>query len=278
LVSGDAPVDSAERAFSGDTAACYARYRREYPAELILRLRQFSRAGDGRLLDLGCGTGQLLLQLAGHFAEAVGIDSEPDMLSEAVRVARNRDVGNAEWINASSGDLPRLESELGRFDLVTIGTAFHFMEPRATLRTLKRMLTSGGGVVVACNGSQMWLHLDPWAKALRSFLESRFGPLRDLDVAVEAVRVCEATMRDLGFRDVERWERTYQSTIDIDFIVGHIFSATSPAQIPPEQRPAFEEHLRAAIAAAAPFGNMTETVVVRAVIGRTKPRGTEVST
>jgi SAM-dependent methyltransferase len=264
----DAPVDPREPAFSGETALYYARYRREYPAGLIEHLRRFSRDGRGRLLDLGCGTGQLLLQLAGFFDHCVGIDSEPAMLREATRLARERHVGNAEWIHASTSDLPKLEPELGLFDLVTIGTAFHFMEPRATLRPLKRIVRAGGAVAVAYNGSPMWLHPEPWAKAVRTVLESRLGSVRDLDVAVEALRACETAMRDVGYVEIEGWEHTYESTIDIDYVVGHIFSALGPTQIPPEDRAGFGEDLRKEIAAVAPSGRVTETVAVRAVIGR----------
>jgi SAM-dependent methyltransferase len=265
-VDGDAPVvDSGGRAFAG-RAALYVRYRRGYPAELILRLRQFSRGGHGRLLDLGCGTGQLLLQLAGFFDDAVGIDPEPDMLREAKRAARERKVANAQWIEAGSRDLEESEPALGRFDLVTVGTAFHFMEPRATLAALQRI---GGGVAVAYAGSPMWLHPEPWAKALRGVLEARLGPLRDLDFTEEALGVCEATMHDLGYLGIERWEQSYEETIDIDFVVGHILSATSTEQIPPAQRRNFEDDVRSAITAVAPSGHVVETVVVRAIIAST---------
>jgi SAM-dependent methyltransferase len=202
-------VDGGGRAFAG-RAALYARYRREYPAEFIRRLRQFSRGGHGRLLDLGCGTGQLLLPLAAFFDEAVGIDPEPDMLREAERAARERKVSNAHWIEAGSRDLEELEPALGCFDLVTVGTAFHFMEPRTTLAALQRI---GGGVAVAYAGSPMWLHPDPWAKALRGVLEARLGPLRGFDFTEEALSVCEATMHDLGYFGIERWEQTYEETM-----------------------------------------------------------------
>jgi SAM-dependent methyltransferase len=257
--------------FAGETARYYARYRREYPTELVEHLRRFGRGGRGRLLDLGCGTGQLLLQLAGFFDHCVGIDSEPDMLREAARLARERHVGNAEWIQASSSDLPGLESELGPVDLVTIGTAFHFMEPQATLRALMRIVREGGAVAVAYNGSPMWLHPDPWAQTLRRVLESRLGPVRSLDVAAEGLRASELTMKDLGYARIERWEHTYESTVDIDFIIGHISSALSPVQIPPEQRPDFDEQVRQEIAVIAPSGSVTETVAVRAVIGYIPP-------
>jgi SAM-dependent methyltransferase len=265
-VQAEAPLDSTRPAFAGETARFYARYRREYPRELVEHLRRFHRGGRGRLVDLGCGTGQLLLLLADLFDHCIGIDPEPDMLREAKRLARERHIDNARWIHAGSGDL--LDLELGPVDLVLIGTAFHFMEPRATLSGLMRVVRKAGSVVVAYNGSPMWLHPDAWALALRRRLESRVGPVRNLDVAVEGLRLCEVTMRDLGYTRVERWEHMHESRIDVDFIVGHIFSALSTAQIPLDQRPDFEREVRRDIAAISPNGYVTETVAVRAVIGQ----------
>jgi ubiquinone/menaquinone biosynthesis C-methylase UbiE len=259
----------AARPFAGDTANFYAHYRRSYPAEFVAHLQGFGRGGGGRLLDLGCGTGTLLFQLAPSFEQAVGIDPEPDMLREAKRAAREQGIRNVEWIRASSAELRELEPLLGRFDLVTIGTAFHFMEPHATLSELQRI--AGGGVVaVAYNGTPMWLHRDPWAKALRAVLESRLGrPLRDTDFTAEALRAAEEAMRDLGYTQVERWEQTSTETIDLEFVVGHILSATSTDQIPPADRQEFAQEVSSAITAVAPSGRVAETVHVRAVIGHT---------
>jgi hypothetical protein len=119
----------------------------------------------------------------------------------------------------------------------------------------------------------MWLYPDPWAKALRRVLEARLGPLRDLDFTVEALGVCEATMRDLGYLGIERWEQSYEDTIDVDFVVGHILSATSIEQIPPAQGRSFEDDVRSAITAVAPSGRVVETVVVRGIIARTERGG-----
>lgn len=256
----------AGRPFAGDTASFYARYRRAYPPELISRLQKFSRGGRGRLLDLGCGTGQLLLQLAGFFERAVGIDPEADMLREARRVAGERHLANTEWMIGGSSDLRTLEPALGRFDLVTIGTAFHFMDPPVVLSEL-RQIAAGGVVAVAYNGSPMWLHPNPWAQSLRSVLENRLGPLSDGDFTAEALQAAEETMRDLGYTSVERWERIDSETIDVEFIVGHILSATSTDQIPSADRAAFAQEVRIAITALEPSGRVVETVPVRAVIG-----------
>jgi hypothetical protein len=73
-------------------------------------------------------------------------------------------------------------------------------------------------------------------------------------------------MRDLGYLRIERWEQSYKETIDIDFIVGHILSATSAEQIPLTQRRKFEDEVRSAIRAVASSGHLVETVAVRAVM------------
>jgi SAM-dependent methyltransferase len=79
----DPPGGSNRTLFTG-TAWHYARYRPGYPSMFFTDLvARFHLDGTGRLLDLGCGTGQLTLRLAEHVAAAIGIDPEPEMLTEA---------------------------------------------------------------------------------------------------------------------------------------------------------------------------------------------------
>ena len=57
------------------TAWHYARFRPGCPDALLdLLVERFGLDGDGRLLDVGCGTGQLSLPLAGYVREVVGMD------------------------------------------------------------------------------------------------------------------------------------------------------------------------------------------------------------
>jgi hypothetical protein len=140
------------------------------------------------------------------------------------------------------------------------------MKPRATLSDLKR-IAPGGAVAIAYNGTPMWLHPDPWAKALRAVLERRLGSLSDIDFTAEALRAAEDTMRDLGYSQVERWKKTTVETIDLDFVIGHILSATSTEQIPRTQRHNVAREIDTAITSIAPCRRVAETVSVRAVIG-----------
>jgi SAM-dependent methyltransferase len=108
-----------DRAVFHGTASWYARYRPRYPAELIERLAEAARLdGTGRLLDLGTGPGLLAVPLAPYVEEVVAVDPELGMLAElppSIRAVQ----GRAEEVDASWGS----------FRLVTIGRAFHWMDP-----------------------------------------------------------------------------------------------------------------------------------------------------
>jgi hypothetical protein len=129
------------------------------------------------------------------------------------------------------------------------------------------------GVAAAYAGSPMWLHATPWAEATREVLAARLGPIGDVDFTQEALRACETTMRDLGYVAIERWEESYYETIDVDFVVGHILSATSAEQIPLAAREDLEGEIRSAFQAVAPSGTVSEPITVRAVIASTEREG-----
>ncbi len=64
--------------FAG-TAPYYARYRPGYPGAVLGHLRAaFNLDGTGRLLDLGCGTGEVARPLHADFEEVVGLDVSPE--------------------------------------------------------------------------------------------------------------------------------------------------------------------------------------------------------
>ncbi len=154
------------------TAWHYARYRPGYPRDVVDDLIQrLGLDGTGRLLDLGCGAGQLTLPLADHVVEAVGMDDEPGMLAEASRQAQDAAVTNVSWIHGSSAGLP---GDLGHFTLVTMGRSFHWMDREHVLAALDDIVDGDGSLVIA-NDTNLLLPTTPWQRAIQE-VQRRFLP------------------------------------------------------------------------------------------------------
>jgi trans-aconitate methyltransferase len=118
----------------------YLAGRPPYAARLIEDVAEFCGLSTRhRLLDLGCGPGQLAKAFAAKVGSVLGIDPEPEMLA----LAREDAAPNTEWRQGSSHDLG---PELGRFQLVTMGRSFHWMDRVETLRRLDGMIDPGGAI------------------------------------------------------------------------------------------------------------------------------------
>ena len=98
-----------------------------------------------RVLDVGCGTGTLLVLLKRRYPEieAVGIDPDPRALERATRKARRAQLR----IRFERGFADRLDCETSSFDRVLSSFMFHHLEGDAkfaTLRQVQRVLKPGG--------------------------------------------------------------------------------------------------------------------------------------
>jgi SAM-dependent methyltransferase len=125
-------------------AAHYLAGRPPYPEALIARVVQLvGLTPSDRVLDLGCGPGQLAGAFAAHVGEAVAMDPEPQMLALARELAAG--VPNMQVVQGRSDDL---DARHGRFKAVVIGRAFHWMDRAATLKTLDGLIEPGGAVVL----------------------------------------------------------------------------------------------------------------------------------
>ncbi|MEU0445889.1 class I SAM-dependent methyltransferase [Streptomyces tendae] len=134
-----------ETLFSG-TAAFYRRGRLPYaPGLEDLLAWVLDLDGRGRLLDLGCGPGTVALRLAGLFDEVVGVDPDPEMLTEAARGAADLEVADkVRWVRARAEELP---AGLGDFTVVTLAQSFHWMDRERVAATVRGMLRPSGALV-----------------------------------------------------------------------------------------------------------------------------------
>lgn len=118
-----APSAFDAHAFEG-TAEYYAVGRPPYSAQLAETLAEdLSLDGTGRLLDVGCGPGVLVLALAHLFDQVTALDPDSGMLDAGRRRCQQAGVANVRWVQGVADDIATLN--LGSWRVVTFGQSFH---------------------------------------------------------------------------------------------------------------------------------------------------------
>lgn len=124
----------------------YDRYRLPYPEAMTGHLtQQAGVSGDGRLLDLACGTGQLAFPLRQWFSEVWAVDREPDMVHVVRAKAEALGAGKIRPIVA---DAETLDAQSDYFELAVIGNAFHRLDRDLVAARLLCWLRPGGCVAL----------------------------------------------------------------------------------------------------------------------------------
>ena len=99
----------------------------------------------GRILDIGCGTGDFGLLGERHDGTFFGVDYSPGMIAKAVDRYGSR--GRAPHFLVGSGEKIPFEDE--SFDLVLgIGYIEYFRQPEIPINEIKRVLKPGGTLIL----------------------------------------------------------------------------------------------------------------------------------
>ena len=117
-------------------------------ADVDFYVRKATSTG-GRVLELGCGNGRILLELMARGVEAVGVDRSQRMLADLARKAAAREL----IVRACAMDVRRLGFRAACFDVVLCPYSLvtYMADERDALGMLgeaKRMLSADGRVVV----------------------------------------------------------------------------------------------------------------------------------
>ncbi len=117
-----------------------------------------------RILDLGCGTGQLTHQIAESGAEVVGLDSSPDMIGQA-----RRNYPALRFVLADAASMQFAQE----FDAIFSNAALHWMlDAQAVARSMARALKPGGRLVAEFGGNGNIAHIEA---ALQQVLVKHYG-------------------------------------------------------------------------------------------------------
>ena len=122
-------------------------------ARRTAKVAQAARPDAARVLDVGCGTGLVLRQLAARLPEAetvVGIDPAPGMIEVARQKASEPAPDGDHRLRFDSGTAEELPYADGSFDLVVSAVSFHHWKDQgAGLKECARVLAPGGRLVLA---------------------------------------------------------------------------------------------------------------------------------
>ncbi len=247
-------------------AAYYLAGRPAYAPRLIRRVVELCGLRDAdRVLDLGCGPGQLAVAFAAYAGSVTAMDPEPEMLRVAAAAAAEAGV-DVSFVNGSSYDLA---PSLGPIRIVTIGRAFHWMDRVDTLRRLDTMIVPDGAVVLF-GDSHPRVPDNAWLDDYRALID-RFAAddmHRSLRRSTDWIRH-EAVLLDSAFNQLEAVGIIERRQTAVESLVERALSmsSTSRGKIG-EKADALAQAIREAMTVHARNGAVVEVVESDALIAR----------
>ncbi|APR36863.1 class I SAM-dependent methyltransferase [Paraburkholderia sp. SOS3] len=205
-------------------AAHYLTGRAAYSPRLIRRVALAAGLdGTQRLLDLGCGPGQLSIAFASWVAWGLALDPEPEML----RIASELGAGIAPNIAFRNGSSYDLGDDMGQFRLAVIGRAFHWMDRADTLRRLDTLIVPGGAVALF-GTSQPESASEPWMADYQRLLDqyAQADPARARRRSDDWVGH-EAMLMQSAFASIERISVVERRRVPVDALMMRPLSMSS---------------------------------------------------
>jgi len=135
----------------------YAVYRPNYPTELIQSLFRLApklvSGGGAKIVDVGCGSGQLTLQLGelllpqakANEVEIIGLDPSANQIENAKEILPESLKGLIKYGVSGS---EKMDIESGSVDIVTVAQALHWFDLDAFFAEVDRVLKPNGVLAV----------------------------------------------------------------------------------------------------------------------------------
>src|SRR5262249_13558769 len=128
------------------------------------------RGMPGRVLDVGCGTGELARRLAPSVERVDAVDFSEAMLGLARRLPGG-DARNIRWTLGAVEDV----ALKGPYDLVTAGESLHWMNLDLVMSRFAQVLTSNGSLAII--GRNWDTEARVWERILP--IIERYSPVRN---------------------------------------------------------------------------------------------------
>jgi len=258
------------------TAGYYDRFRLSYaPALISDLLRRTEPTGQGRLLDLACGTGQLTFALCDRFASVWAVDQEPDMVEVVRAKAAAAGAGHIRPVVSAVEDLV---TEPGSVELTVIGNAFHRLRRPEVARLVFGWLQPAGFLAL-CWSSGTQAGSEEWQLALAELLErwqAALGASSRVPAnwqAPQREQPDAEVLRGAGFETAQRFEFGVAHSWTVPERAGWVRSlSVLPASALRDRGADFDAELGAVLDPFTRDGRLTETVSYAYELARKPPR------
>ena len=243
----------------------YVLGRPQYPASFIARLVEACRLDrTHRLLDLGCGPGAVAIAFAPFVGSVLAVDPEPGMLTEARTAVAKAGVN----VEVREGSSVTLGLPWGRFQAVTMGRSFHWMDRAETLRRLDGMIEPSGVVILLAeeNAGTESAPLRAWREVVERY--SADDPVRAERKSPDYPKH-QAMLRASPFSEVEKVEEVEETMTTVEALIHRAYSMSSTTTRRLGARAGqMEAELRTVLAPYAGSGGLPEAHAWNALIGR----------
>lgn len=222
------------------TVPFYARYREPYPASFFREVAGRQKLeGDERLIDFACGPGSLAIGFAPYVKTSVGVDVETEMLA-AARVEAARAGVHLELIQGRMEDLP---ADAGKFQVVTVGRALHWLDRDAAIAVLDRIVSKGGWIAICGtrgNSAAAQGRSGTYHEVRRAWASDPDETRYHIDV--------EEWFRGSRFQITDQIEVTEVHQVTVPHLIGRALSmSTTSPEVLGERRPEFEAAMQQAL-------------------------------
>jgi len=250
----------------------YAKYRPGIPKKVInVIIRHFGIRPSDRILDIGCGTGQVALAMENKCGEMLCLDSDLEMLKQAKKATKNSQM-KLTWINCDAKDLGGNKRISGTFKVATICRAFHWMNQKQVLKDLNDLIDDDGGIAILGDGS-FWNGKEKWQRAVKKIIQKYLGKERRAGKTTfkESDEPWENIITRSSFKFVKKHELTTVRSWNIESIIGYLFSTSfaTPAHFG-DQVNDFKRDIKEALLSINPKGIFRENAVFSIILASRK--------
>ncbi len=259
-MSDKPPQHTAEHAAQFADATIVAAYatRPPYPDEVFEIIESLLPPGDRRVLELGCGSGDLTLGLAPRVSALDAVDISAPML-ELARKRLGARHANVTWFHTAVESFALAAS----YSAIVAGESLHWMDWEVVLPRCARWLDRDGVLAIADGRT---LDSVPWRDELMALIRthSTTPEFRAYGLGEELAH--RGLFRELGQRRTK--PVAFEQSVD-DYVESfHSRNGFSRERMTPHSAAEFDRALRAAVLRHCPDGVVRAANSVRVVWGR----------